>query len=271
GRPPVDYNSSQPGGSSSDQCIASPLVSESGLAEAPHQLVVTNSAGGKLELSGITYTGKGAFGTPEDKPGPSSPSAAVIGGSVGGAIGAIVIGGILFLMYRKRRNGGPNNGANNGGAGAGAGGAGGAAIDNQMMQQANAPPTGSPYAGMGGGFPSPTNSGHQSLPSQDQHQPFGYPQQPQYSYQPGSPNPSYQYGQGGTPNYAPPPAAPLPSWIQRASQPNNPADAASMTSATRSSGMGVPVGASNEAMQQPNSFYGSYYTPNAQVNNPGRY
>ncbi|KAG8759635.1 hypothetical protein FRC14_005410 [Serendipita sp. 396] len=268
GRPPVDYSSSLPAGSSSDQCIASPLVSITGLEEAPHQLVVTNgvgasgSTGGKLEFSGITYTGKGAFGTPDDK---SGPSPAVIGGSVGGAIGALVIGGIIFCLYRRSRDGAPNNRANN--AGAGAGGAGGVATGNQMIQQANAPLVVSPYAGTHG-IPSPTGSGHQPLLLQDQSQQFGYPQQPQYSYQAGSPNPSYQYGQGGPPSFTP--VAPLANWIERASQPNKPGDAASMTSATLSSGMGAPVGVSNEVMQQPGAFYGSHYAPNSQVSTPGQ-
>ncbi|KAG8868916.1 hypothetical protein FRC20_002528 [Serendipita sp. 405] len=282
GRPPVDYDSTSSNNSTSNQCITSPLVSINGIEDVPHQIVVTNgvrpsgSTGGKLEISGITYTGRGAFGTPEDKPGPPSP--AIIGGSVGGAVGAIVIGGIIFVMYRKRRSGNANNGANNGGAGQG--GQGGAATDNQMVQQIAAPavytiPSGPPF---------PTGTGHQPFPSQTQHQPFGYPQQqpqqPQYSFQ--QAQPSYQFGQGGTTTITP--APPLPPWVQRASEPNDaasapfrPADAGSMTSATHSqvniqtAGMADPSSVSNEPARKPNPFYGSHWAPNAPGYSTGQY
>ncbi|KAG8797505.1 hypothetical protein FRC17_007728, partial [Serendipita sp. 399] len=256
GGPATDYDSFLSGNSTNNPCIPVRLVTITGLTEAPHQIVVTNgisssgSSGGKLEISGIVYTGKGAFGSPEERSGPSQ--SAIIGGSVGGAIGAIVIlgGGIVYFMYRKRRNGGVNNASNDGagaGAGVGVGGvgaAGGIAANNQMVQQ---PATNavSPYA-IPSGLPSPTGSGHQTLPSQDQRQPFGYPQQPQYSYHPGQYGYQYGYGQqqlqGSATNVAAP-VGPLPSWVQRASQvsysapvspPTRPADAASMTSATHS-------------------------------------
>ncbi|KAG8825795.1 hypothetical protein FRC19_010435 [Serendipita sp. 401] len=212
GKRPVDHNFVASDHSSSDPCNRGTYILIDGLEETPHQLLFTNgdgspgSNGGKLGITGIAYTGRGAFGTPNDKS--SRPSPAVIGGSVGGVIGALVIGGIVFCVYRKKRNNAANNGTRNEGAinggandgGAGPGGARGAAVDNQMMQQADAQAVVSPYAGSGG-FPSPSGSGQEPLLSPGQHQQFGYSQQQRH--------PVYQDWQGGVTNSAP--IAPLPN------------------------------------------------------------
>ncbi|KAG8822703.1 hypothetical protein FRC17_009491, partial [Serendipita sp. 399] len=228
--------------------------------------------GGKLEFNGLTYTGRGAFGTPE-KPNPG-PSPAIIGGSVGGALGAIAIigGGIAYFLYRKRR-GQPGETATNvhnevttaGAAGAGAG----ATTISQSTGSPVNQQTMSPYV-------VPTGmSSLQSLPSQVQ--PFGYSQaQHPYSQQPMAQYGYQQYGGQGSTSYGAP-AAPFPGWVQRASQatdsgspPFRPADSASTTSATHSQvqmpygGTANPVNPASNPTYQPNLFYGTHYAPNQQ-------
>ncbi|KAG8825790.1 hypothetical protein FRC19_010430 [Serendipita sp. 401] len=278
----MDYSSLQTSNSAGDQCIPSRVVSITNLLEAAHQIVVINgisasgSSGGKLEFNGITYTGKGAFGTPDNQS--TRSSAAVIGGSVGGAVGAIVIigGTIAYFMYRKRRTQSGELANNGGGAGAGA------AIDQMSQNTSN--PVNNTIASyvVPTAMSSPSTFGNQSLPSQQQQ--FGYPPQQQYyPLQQQHPYAYQQYGQGST-SQINPAVAPLPSWVQRASQANDsssppmrPADAVSMTSATHSQvhmaygGMANPVNTSNNPMHQPNAFYGTHYTPNQQSYNTGQY
>lgn len=227
-----------------NQCIPSQIFSQDSMEDKPHQIVVTNGAtvagatGGTLEFNGITYTGKGAFGTGIDTPpGDSNKvSPAVIGGSVGGVLGAIVLvgAGVLFWLYRKKRNNRNEAAAP-------------VTPTQPMMYQQQQPGVGTPYSpttqpgspqhtpsaygGMIGSQyptspqPSTWSGGQQQqpYPTSPQSQQYPLPQQSQYT---GSSQPSWQQQQPQMYNdYHRPVSgasaaglAPLPMWVERASR-----------------------------------------------------
>ncbi|KAG8825794.1 hypothetical protein FRC19_010434 [Serendipita sp. 401] len=256
GGPAMNYTSILPDSTTGDQCTISRLVSVTGLEQAPHQMVVVNgvgpsgSTGGKLELSSITYTGKGAFETQE---GSGPPSSTIIAGSVCGALLFIIIIGIIIYFVYRRRNTAHSRTSNEG---AGTGGA-STTDNNTMNKQTNAAAVISPYRIL----PSLSSAGHQSLPSYDRHQSFGHPQQPQYlpqKLQPGH--------QRNASNSAP--IAPPPNLVERTYQtndpvplPTQPAGTSPMSPVARSSGIRAPLNVSDESMQQPNVLYQLRYAP----------
>ncbi|PVG02677.1 hypothetical protein CPB86DRAFT_533130 [Serendipita vermifera] len=225
-------------GGSGNQCVASDVWSRNDLPEKPHIIIVKNglnvqgSSGGKFEFNGITYTGKGAFGTNGNPSSGNKVSPAVIGGSVGGAIGALVIlgAGIIFFLHRRKKArqsaGQPATPA--------------PTTPNQPIlfspnpgQQAPySPPMhpGSPpmseYNAYGGMQPQqPGAPSYQIPPSPGQSGWGGSPQQyPQQMYQ--DPNRPLSQGSGGA-------IAPLPMWVERAQAPSRDGGM-STTSATHS-------------------------------------
>lgn len=277
------------GSSSNDQCIESQVYARDNLSEAPHQIVVVNGVGGVgtvagvLELSGIKYTGKGAFGTDQPGQGESgggggSNNAAVIGGSIGGVLGAIALVAIgAVVMYRrKRRNSQPTTPATTttgvlGTPGRIHGGGALGLVGSPSMQQHQPLPSGptTPYTTPGGSQP----TGSQ--------QPYGFP----YSGGGGvATTAAGYYGHGRTmsntsgnnASTSPPSnVAPLPMWVERAVRPN--------TDATSSSGEASPPPAPTTARSTPgiagvgaghpqntaNPFYGSHYPANASGANTG--
>ncbi|CAG7845978.1 SubName: Full=Uncharacterized protein {ECO:0000313/EMBL:CCA69268.1} [Serendipita indica DSM 11827] len=262
------------GSSSNDQCIESQVYARDNLSEAPHQIVVVNGVGGVgtvagvLELSGIKYTGKGAFGTDQPGQGESgggggSNNAAVIGGSIGGVLGAIALVAIgAVVMYRrKRRNSQPTTPATMttgvlGTPGRIHGGGALGLVGSPSMQQHQPLPSGptTPYTipWRGGGGVATTAAGY-----------YGHGR-------------TMSNTSGNNASTSPPSnVAPLPMWVERAVRPN--------TDATSSSGEASPPPAPTTARSTPgiagvgaghpqntaNPFYGSHYPANASGANTG--
>jgi len=224
-------------------CIPSQIFSKNGLTDGAHELTVKNGGGvtgsgaGTLEFNSIVYTGKGAFGTSVGTS--KKNNSAVIGGSVGGVIGAVVLVGvgILFWLRRRKQN---------------AGGAPTAAVPatpNQPMLY-NQPPT-SPYSPgtqytPGTGEPtSPVMSQHSMAYTGMQHGPQPSGSQPAWGGYQGDPSrPASGVGAA---------VAPLPMWVERARRD----DATSMAGTQTSDHNSLPPGA------QAGQLYGAYHPANA--------
>lgn len=264
GEPASALNSKPATGlTSGGQCIPNQIFTRDNLLERPHQVIVQNgettvpgTPAGTLEFNSIKYTGRGAFGTNLNPPNDNKVSPAVIGGSVGGVLGAIILvgAGILFWLYRrKKRNAEAATAATTPAP----------VSPNQQMMYQHQPGVYSPtsqtpssaqytaagvgvagvgaYGGMAAGQHQQQHSPQPSWNPQQQSYPTS-PQQQQYPL--GSPQGGWTgQQQPGYTDYNRPTSgtsaamAPLPMWVERASRPG-PSDGASMTTAEHNTSPG---------------------------------